>query len=450
MTGYTALVHVALKALDVEDPLLSIIMGDHKKTVDSEMLSFVSSPPAPPKPVDAMEEVDSIHSYSRRESQTIDVSDACIAVSEPSLVEDRVGKHVEYVIRVRRTQGQDSLGNFETIRRYSDFLSLRKRLVDCWPGVIVPPIPPKQIRVILMQGKLNPEFIETRRHQLDFFLKQVMQTSYLYQTQETQKFLRSPRPFEAELSTLQIPSASEISRIYEDLFSEFNYEASSDQLVMIENTQSFCLRHAEVLKRAKKSIKLIVEAFGHFSKDYWTMLDNLQDFETTCVSEYFGRTYSALLNHTKRKAYINPFEVLLSGARQELLDIESLIEAISTRSTIVSSLDRLYGKLESSRKSLAKLQAGKKTFKALFTSKPSVQMIAETEAAITQTEEEVYKVEALLRLITARMGKAEIPQFNENRLGKYKRMIQFFARSGIQEFDEVSRVARQIYLDEVS
>jgi hypothetical protein len=428
-------------------------MGDQRKTVDSEMLSFVSAPSAPSKPVDAMEEVDStysIHSYSRRESQAIDLRDACIAVSEPSLVEDRVGKHVEYVVRVRPTQGQDSLGSFETIRRYSDFLVLRKRLVDCWPGVIVPPIPPKQIRVRLTQGKLNPEFIETRRHQLDFFLKQVMHTSYLYQSQETQRFLRSPRPYEAELSTLPIPSSSEICRIYEDLFSEFNYETSSDQLVMIENTHSFCLKHAEVLKKQKKSIKLIVEAFGNFSKDYWVMLDNLQDFETTCVSEYFGRTYSALLNHTKREAYINPFEVLLSGAGQELLDIDSLVEAISSRSVIKGNLDRLHGKLDSSRKSLAKLQAGKKTFKALFTSKPSVQMIAEIEASIKQTEEEIYKVEALLRLITGRLGKAEIPQFNETRLDKYKRMMQFFARSGIQEFDEVSRVARHIYLNEVS
>lgn len=241
---------------------------------------------------------------------------------------------------------------------------------------------------------------------------------------------------------------TEISRTYESLFSGFNTETSPDMLAAIETAQSFGSRQTEVLKKLKKTIKVIVSSFGAFSMNYWTMLDTMQEFETICVSEYFGRSYQPLLKHNKREAFINPFEVLLAGARQELLDISSLLEAISSRAAVKSVLDKLHAKLDTNRKDITKLQSGKKTLKSYFSSKPSTQMVSDLEATVKQTEEEIYKIEALLRIITVRMGKAEIQEFNDKRLRRYQHMMRFFATSGIQEFAEISKVAEHIYFNE--
>lgn len=125
-------------------------MGDFskRKAIDSEMLSFTSS--STRKHVDSLEEVDEAQLLSLKsltDEPATDLSGAWVQVGEPSLVEDRVGKHAVYVVRVSCTQGQDGIGSFEASRRYNDFLNLRNKLVESWPGVIVPPIPRKQVRV---------------------------------------------------------------------------------------------------------------------------------------------------------------------------------------------------------------------------------------------------------------------------------------------------------------
>mmetsp|Transcript_3613 Transcript_3613/g.7764 ORF Transcript_3613/g.7764 Transcript_3613/m.7764 type:complete len:274 (-) Transcript_3613:36-857(-) len=272
----------------------------------------------------------------------------------------------------------------------------------------------------------------------------------MYQSQEVQKFLRITRPFDNELSSMHTPSLGDICKTYEKLFAEFNTETSAELILAIDNAFNFGIKHIEVLQKLKKTIKGIVESFGTFSMNYWTMLDNMQDFESTCVSEYFGREYSPILNHLKREAFINPFEVLLGGVRQEIMDMRALLEAISSRSTLKGILDKLHAKLETNRRNIIKLQSGKKTLKAYFTTKPSSQIAQELETSVKQTEEEIYKLEAILRIITVRMAKAEIPLFNESRLHKYQRMMRFFAKSGIQEFDEISKIARGIYFRDSS
>lgn len=42
-------------------------------------------------------------------------------------------------------KGSDNNGEFEVIRRYSDFTKLRTMLVQKWPGCYIPPLPPKAL-----------------------------------------------------------------------------------------------------------------------------------------------------------------------------------------------------------------------------------------------------------------------------------------------------------------
>lgn len=49
------------------------------------------------------------------------------------------GKHIMYKIF-----GSDQAGDFESLRRYNDFLSLRSLLVTNWPGCYIPKLPPKK------------------------------------------------------------------------------------------------------------------------------------------------------------------------------------------------------------------------------------------------------------------------------------------------------------------
>lgn len=59
------------------------------------------------------------------------------------ITETALGKHVTYSIK-----GEDRSGVFEIERRYSDFFALREYFVHRWPGVFIPPVPPKKIIVL--------------------------------------------------------------------------------------------------------------------------------------------------------------------------------------------------------------------------------------------------------------------------------------------------------------
>lgn len=62
------------------------------------------------------------------------------------------GAHVTYPVSVHSTQGTDSKGSFETIRRYSDFYALHEVLLQRWPGLVIPQIPPKKLLVTSKTG----------------------------------------------------------------------------------------------------------------------------------------------------------------------------------------------------------------------------------------------------------------------------------------------------------
>lgn len=62
-------------------------------------------------------------------------------------------------------------GRHDVIRRFRDFTWLKNCLRKENVGIIVPPMPPKNV---VEKYKMTPEFIEERRRGLEVFLKKVV------------------------------------------------------------------------------------------------------------------------------------------------------------------------------------------------------------------------------------------------------------------------------------
>ncbi len=71
------------------------------------------------------------------------------------------------------------------MRRYSEFFLFREFLFSRWPGLYVPPIPPKK-----KIGAKHDKFIEERLYFLDRFIKEIAVLPYLYESDEFQVFVR--------------------------------------------------------------------------------------------------------------------------------------------------------------------------------------------------------------------------------------------------------------------
>jgi hypothetical protein len=61
-----------------------------------------------------------------------------LQISDPTLVKNTLGDYHEYPIT-----GRDSLGAIECMRRFSHFADFHKVLTERFPGLYIPPIPPK-------------------------------------------------------------------------------------------------------------------------------------------------------------------------------------------------------------------------------------------------------------------------------------------------------------------
>ena len=78
-----------------------------------------------------------------------------------SVTEPVKAGHITYTVK-----GIDEEGEFMASRRYSDFYALREHLQKHWPGVFIPPIPPKKTT-----GNKDDSFVEDRCEFLDRFIK---------------------------------------------------------------------------------------------------------------------------------------------------------------------------------------------------------------------------------------------------------------------------------------
>ena len=90
------------------------------------------------------------------------------------------GKHTVYTI-----VGWDSLGDINIKRRFKEFFLFREVLFKRYPGLYIPPIPPKK-----KNGNKNPEFVHERMFFLHMFMQAIAKTLYLSKTPELQVFLR--------------------------------------------------------------------------------------------------------------------------------------------------------------------------------------------------------------------------------------------------------------------
>jgi hypothetical protein len=105
------------------------------------------------------------------------------------------------------------------VRRYSDFFALRAKLVEKWPGVYIPNIPPKQTIVILKltQGHMEKSVIDMRTKLLNTFFIKLSKFPFIFNSLEMSMFLNA-KVDSKTLNSLPIGSYEEMSLRYESAF----------------------------------------------------------------------------------------------------------------------------------------------------------------------------------------------------------------------------------------
>ncbi|KAK9809757.1 hypothetical protein WJX73_003439 [Symbiochloris irregularis] len=111
-----------------------------------------------------------------------------ITVKDPVKQGDSVGAYVSYKVCTQTGSSQYQSQQSEVIRRFRDFAWLRDRLAEQNRGVILPPLPEKNV---VQKYQMTNEFIEQRRRALAVFINRVAAHPGLQASTALQSFLEA-------------------------------------------------------------------------------------------------------------------------------------------------------------------------------------------------------------------------------------------------------------------
>lgn len=123
----------------------------------------------------------------------------------------KVDDHIKYTVK-----GIDRQGEFEVLRRYKEFYTLRKALNDRWPGIYIPAIPEKKVlnfdlknsdpRKWTVSDNKEAKFVEERRGLLEKFLRELSVYEVLISSKEFEIFSRGEGEVDKQLDALPAQS----------------------------------------------------------------------------------------------------------------------------------------------------------------------------------------------------------------------------------------------------
>lgn len=354
-----------------------------------------------------------------------------IYVTNPTLKEDTFSKHITYCI-----QGHDLSGNFQVFRRYSDFLTVRNQLSQKWPGCYIPPVPPKQFI-----GNLSSKFIEARRHQLEYFVQNTSSISFLYTSPEFQQFIRSKLDYEKAPFRL---SYKEISQTYQTLFMDFTRsQILPENIKKLEDYDEFFKSSYNILLNFKRSVKSVGLQFHIFQGQYCELNTKLQDMENGYIRELRDDN-SVVFVPIDQKSLDNPFLELYNWAKQEALDIKSIIDTLGFKLEIDALKAKIEKKMHKGNKSLRKIQQGKTSLSAIFSSTTKTEQLATAEVQIKDLEDEISDLEVIRKILIVRLCEHELPIFKSTKIKNYESMMNKYAELTVSGFKSITDTARGI------
>jgi len=236
-------------------------------------------------------------------------------------------------------------------RRYSDFETLRKKLIVNWPGVFIPNL--KQIKAIVKKEK-DREIVGMNLENINLFLKQISNIDYLINSDEMELFLQNTPNVSNILAHIKEAPYEELLKKYQEIFTDYNGR-NFDFLI------------------AKREQDEFLQKLNH----NYPILENLADFvaeEKQKFNEFQknldGLNFNLCKNISKiKKKIVNPFDRLYEVIVKDYFDTGAMKEAIESNQSLQNSYDKLTKNLTSVNIQLNDLQAGKIDMKNLFSFK---------------------------------------------------------------------------------
>ena len=332
-------------------------------------------------------------------------------------------------------------------RRYSDFFSLYEKLLQRWPGIYIPRVPPKKIT-----GNMDPSVIRTRMRLLNRFCLNLSNIEYLYKAEETNIFRNNIPDVSNAINKLPELSLSEILTRMKEAFPEYNenYDiiVGKSKFETFETFLTACEKKIGEFKSSvdsasekrdadKKQFLELVKGFTNYEKD------NMMIYADNNVNSliFFNPAYSSLSERVLKlkQDMINPFVAFRDWLQEEILDVEAMKEALKQIRNLLETESKLKDKLNTLEEDLKKGQQGQvNIFKSIFKKKEDI--IAEMEKEKEITQQKIADIGEIIKIVGDNMEN-QIEIFKNDKTQNYYKYLKMFAI--LQR--ESNRVIRELW-----
>ena len=347
-------------------------------------------------------------------------------IDNPKKVDKTVGSYIAYTM-----DGTDVTE--QLTRRYSDFFALYEKLVQRWPGIYVPRIPPKKIT-----GNQDPSVIKTRMRLLNRFCLNLSNIEYLYKAEETNIFRNNVPDVANAINKLPELNYSDMLARMREAFPEFN--ENYDIIVgksKISEFDAFLKKCQKNIEEFQNSVNLASEKREIEKKQYLEMIHGFSNYEKDNMISYadgneaqlifYNPSYSSLSEKVLKlkQEMINPFIAFKNWLEEETLDVEAMQIAIRQINQLLEDEDKLKEKLATLEEDIKKGQAGQVNFfKGLFKKKEDI--VAEAEKDKENTEQKIKDLEVIIKIVGDNMEN-QIEVFKNDKTQNYYKYLKMFA-----------------------
>ena len=297
-----------------------------------------------------------------------------IQIIDVLIAEDKLKTSVTYKIRVKARQSSDACGTFEVLRQYHEFAAARKAMAALWPGLFIPPVPPKKLVVRYRQGSAKVEMIEDRRLILEEFLKKTVENRILSESEVFQTFIKLDSK---EIHEASDPAFSpEVVQRYCETFSKFDRPCPENTSETIASTKRFLTSTLETIRSIRsvsKSVSMLYAALGTANSE---VAAAAQAYESTTLQQGLS-----LMKSPDADMRCNPFTLVRDWSCVEVQDLKAMIEVCYWQQEAEAYRRRIEANYHSEQAALHKLQDGKLSLALLFKHKADLVSAAEQRVA---------------------------------------------------------------------
>jgi hypothetical protein len=340
------------------------------------------------------------------------------------VIGEGIKKHVQYSLM--GTDIQEALK-----RRYSDFYALHEKLLERWPGIYVPNIPPK-----VVVGNLDADIIAYRIRLLNRFCLDLSNIKYLYESEEVKLFQSNTNDVAKAIEKLPKLTYSQILDNYKKAFPDFveSYDALIGKSKILEFL-SFLKKNLINLKTFNETIIKTVEKREEEIEKYIELIKNFKEYESNNILSYahqeekliFANSNNTVLNEKIEKIkelLLNPYIILEIWIEEEELDTDAMICVINSLIKLQENLEKLRQRSSAIDIEQKKAEVGQTSFlKSIFKKKDEIinQLNKEKETV----EDNIKNLSEIIRYSTFSLEN-QMNKFKEDKIANYFRHLKIF------------------------